>query len=292
MTAHGISDFTGRGVASNTAVRWYTVARRHWPFAVVGCILMLAVVGPVIAPYDPLQPAAGIPLQAPSLSHPFGTDQLGRDILSRVLAGGRLSISVSVLAVSTAVVMGAILGTTAAAAHRLMAETIMRALDIVLSFPGILLAIILAAALGRGMTTLVIVIGVIFMAPVGRLVRAVVSTELEEDYVLSARLIGTKSVRLLGRHVGVNALPPVLVYATTLLAEAIIMEAALSFIGVGIAPPAPSWGNIMFDGQAFLYTGEWWIGFFPGAAIFVIVILLNSAADTLNDRLESGVERL
>jgi peptide/nickel transport system permease protein len=266
-------------------------AWRNWPVVLVSCIIAGALLAPSVAPYDPLQVAVGAPLQSPSALHPFGTDQAGRDLLSRVLAGGRVSIVVGVLSVVVAGVLGGLLGTVAAAVRRGPRELIMRILDVFLSFPGILLAIILAAALGRGIVTVVIVIAVVFTAPVARLVRAVVAAELEEDYVAAARLIGTGRARLLGRHVAINALPSVLVYATTLLAEAIIIEAGLSFIGVGISPPAPSWGNIMFEGQAFLYTGQWWIGLFPGAGIFLTVLLLNTAADALSDRFDTGVER-
>jgi peptide/nickel transport system permease protein len=232
-----------------------------------------------------------VPLSPPSGAHLFGTDQVGRDVFSRVLAGTRISFVVGISAAALAVGVGALLGVVAAMAPRWIGEVVMRCLDVMLAFPAILLAVVLAAGLGSGMLTTIIVLAVVYTPALGRYVRALVLGELEEDYIVAARLLGTRRIRLVGYQIGVNILVPVVVYAATVTAEAIILEAALSYIGVGIQPPSPSWGNIINDGKDLLYSGQWWISGFGGLAVFLAALSLNGSANALNRRLDAGTER-
>jgi ABC-type dipeptide/oligopeptide/nickel transport system permease subunit len=167
----------------------------------------------------------------------------------------------------------------------------MRGLDVMLAFPAILLAVVLAASLGAGTLTTIVVLTIVYTPALARFVRALVLGQLEEDYVVAARMLGTRRIRLVGYHIGVNIAVPMLVYLATVTAEAIILEAALSYIGVGIPPPAPSWGNIISDGKGLLYSGQWWISGFGGLAVFGAVLTLNASANALNRRLDAGVER-
>ena len=260
--------------------------RRALPFIALAGLALLVLLGPLLAPFDPVKQQVGEPLTGPSLDHLFGTDQFGRDVFSRVLAGARTSIGVGAIATLAALAAGAILGATAASLGRTADEVIMRTLDIVLSFPGILLAVVMAAVFGAGWSTTVLVMAVVYTPAFARIVRAVVLGELSEDYVTAARLIGSTRVRVMTYHVGVNAALPILVFATVVLADAIVLEAALSFIGVGIRPPEPSWGNVMSEGRAFISSGRWWITTAGGTAVFVTVLLLNWLSEELRRRLE------
>jgi peptide/nickel transport system permease protein len=260
--------------------------RRALPFVALAGLALLVLFGPLLAPYDPVEQQVGEPLTGPSPSHLFGTDQFGRDVFSRVLAGARTSIGVGAIATLAALAAGAILGATAAGLGRKADELIMRTLDIVLSFPGILLAVVMAAVFGAGWSTTVLVMAVVYTPAFARIVRAVVLGELSEDYVTAARLIGSTRVRVMTYHVGVNAVLPILVFATVVLADAIVLEAALSFIGVGIRPPEPSWGNVMSEGRAFISSERWWITTAGGTAVFVTVLLLNWLSEDLRRRLE------
>lgn len=261
------------------------------PFVALAVLVLVAIAWPLLVPFDPLDTRAGRPLQPPSSAHWFGTDQSGRDVFSRVLAGTRISLLVGGLSALLATALGALLGTICAMAKTWIAEPIMRCLDVMLAFPAILLAVVLAATLGTGESTTVIVLAAVYTPAIARFVRALVLGELEEDYVLSARLLGTRKIRLVGYHVGANMAIPLLVYTAAIAAEAIIAEAALSYIGLGIPPPAPSWGNIINDGKGLLYSGQWWVSGFGGLAVFVAVFTLNGAANALNRRLDAGVER-
>lgn len=284
--------FAPAGAALLTrARRTLGAARENGPLVALALLVLLAIAWPLVVPYDPLDTHAGPALSAPSGAHPFGTDQVGRDVLSRVLAGTRISFVVGVSAAALAAAIGGLLGIVAAMAPRWIGEVVMRCLDVMLAFPAILLAVVLAAGLGAGMLTTIVVLATVYTPALARFVRALVLGQLEEDYVVAARMLGTRRIRLVGYHMGVNILVPVLVYAATVTAEAIILEAALSYIGVGINPPAPSWGNIVNDGKGLLYSGQWWISGFGGLAVFLAALTLNGSANTLNRRLDAGVER-
>ncbi|MFC0530318.1 ABC transporter permease [Phytohabitans kaempferiae] len=263
--------------------------RRWWLHGAVfgaAALLLVTVLAPLLTPYDPLQTGAGTPLTGPSADHWLGTDQSGRDVFSRVIAGSRISFVVGIAATAVALVAGAVLGGLAAWARRWVGELIMRVLDVLMAFPGILLAVVLAAAFGSGTTTSVVIFAIIYTPPFARFVRAAATRELSEEYVTFARIIGSRAHRVLGYHVGANLLVPVAVFATTVLAEVVVAEAALSFIGVGTQPPTPSWGNVISDGRAFIGSGQWWISVSGGAAVFLTVLVFNSLAAHLGRRLE------
>ncbi len=164
----------------------------------------------------------------------------------------------------------------------------MRVLDILMAFPGILLAVVLAAAFGSGTVTSMVIFGIIYTPPFARFVRASAMKELNEDYVTFSKIIGTRYLRLMGYQVGANLMVPLAVFATAVLAEIVVLEAALSFIGVGTQPPAPSWGNIINDGRAFVGSGHWWISTSGGAAVFLTVITFYSLSAYFGRRIEGG----
>ncbi|MEN3284536.1 MAG: peptide/nickel transport system ATP-binding protein [Solirubrobacteraceae bacterium] len=258
-----------------------------WCVCLALLLLIVLVVLPAIVSGSPTRLNAGAPLDAPSGAHWFGTDQNGRDVATRVLYGARLSALVAGSTALLVLLIGGVLGATAASGPRWLGELIMRAMDVGMAFPGILLAIVLAAAIGPSLTTTVIVLVVIYTPSMTRVVRAAVFNEFGEDYVTAARLIGTRPIRLVGYHVGVNAALPVIVYATIVMADSIVAEAALSFLGAGIKAPAPSWGNIIHDGQTVVAAGAWWVSLFPGIAIVLTVILLNRFSEAIGRRLRA-----
>lgn len=259
----------------------------RWTTLLAAVLVLVLAVLPAIVSTSPIALNAGPPLAPPSGDHLFGTDQLGRDIASRVLHGARISMLVAVGSALFALLLGGTLGAVAASSPKRMGEVIMRSLDVLLAFPGILLAIVLAAAIGPSMTTTVIVLSILYSPSMARVVRAAVFTEYGEDYVTAARLLGTSRIRLVGYQIGVNAALPVMVYTTVIAADAIVAEAALSFLGAGIKPPAPSWGNIIHDGQSVIDAGAWWVSFFPGLAIVLTVLGLNRFSEALGNRLRS-----
>jgi ABC-type dipeptide/oligopeptide/nickel transport system permease subunit len=262
--------------------------RENLIFGITAVVLLIAIAWPLIVPHSPTAQEVGPPLAAPSFDHPFGTDQFGRDVFSRVLAGTRISIGIGLAATAAALLLGGALGSIAALSGGWRNELIMRSIDVIMAFPGILLAVVLAAALGAGVLTTIVVMTVLYVPAFARVTRAAVLSQKEEDYVTAARLLGSTRVRVFSYHIGINALSPVIVFATTIIADAIVLEAALSFIGVGIPPPSPSWGNIISDGRQFVYAGDWWISTFGGLAIFATVLLFNRLSDVLGRRLAVG----
>lgn len=278
-SVNGLARRLTRALSSNPLVRWSTGA--------VVLLILIILVLPALVDTSPTELAVGPPLAPPSASHWFGTDQLGRDVLSRVLYGARISLTIAPLAAAIALVVGGTLGAVAASSRGRTGELIMRSFDVILAFPGILLAIVLASAIGPSMTTTVIVLAVIYSPSMARVVRAAVFSEFGEDYVTAARLLGTSRIRLVGYHIGRNAALPVMVYVTLVMADAIVAEAALSFLGAGIRPPAPSWGNVIHDGQSVLEAGAWWLSLFPGLAIVLAVLGLNRFSEVLGRRMRS-----
>ncbi|WP_046772703.1 ABC transporter permease [Jiangella alkaliphila] len=250
-------------------------------------LVVVLVVLPLLMPYSPRAIDGAAALQAPSGEHWFGTDQLGRDVLSRVVYGARLSLLVAVCSGGAALLGGGLLGALAASSRGWVNELIMRVMDVGLAFPGILLAVVLAAAIGPSLWATVVVLGVIYTPSMARVVRAAVFTEQGEDYVTAATLFGSRKIRVVGYHIGLNAALPVMVYTTLVMADAVVTEAALSFIGAGIRPPAPSWGNIISDGQAVMGAGAWWVSLFPGLAIVAAVLVLNRCSEAVGTRLRS-----
>lgn len=274
--------------AAASAVLPVARVRRPWPLYACGVLFLLAVIGPWIAPYDPLEVGVGGFSSPPSLAHPLGTDVSGRDVLSRVLAGTRVSVFVSLCATAAAGAIGGSLGAIAALAHRRLSELIMRMMDVVMSLPGILLAIVLATALGGGTSTTILALTAVYTPSFARVVRGAILGELQEDYVVAAGQFGTGKLRLLTHHVGINVVVPIAVFATVIMADAVILEGGLSFIGLGVPPPAPSWGNVIADGRQVVLAGDWWISASGGAALVIAVYTLIRTASWLAQRLDDS----
>ncbi len=245
----------------------------------------VAVFAPLVTSVSPL--ATGTPVQAPSGEHWFGTDAIGRDIYARVVYGARTSLLIGLCATGTALVVAAVLGSVAATAGKVVSEVLMRLLDIVMSFPGIALAAVFVAVFGNSVPVLVFAIGFLYIPQLSRVVRANVLTQFGEDYVAASRVMGARTPWILFKHVARNCLAPIMVFATVLVADAIVFEASLSFINAGVKPPNPSWGNILADGKQVLLSGYWWPTFFPGLMILVTVLSLNVLAEGLTDTLAS-----
>ncbi|MEU6739853.1 dipeptide/oligopeptide/nickel ABC transporter permease/ATP-binding protein [Streptosporangium sandarakinum] len=248
--------------------------------AVLAAVTLLAVLAPLLAG-DPL--ATGVPATPPGADHWFGTDRAGRDIFARIAHGARSSLLIGLGATAVAVLAGAVLGSLAATSRRVVGEGIMRVLDVIMSFPGIALAAVLVAVFGRSLPILILTIAFLYVPQLTRVVRANVLAQYGEDYVAAERVIGAPRRYILVRHVAVNCAAPIMVFATVLVADAIIFEASLSFIGAGIQDPAPSWGNVLSYGRQIVLSGGWWATFFPGLAILVTVLALNLLAEGLTD---------
>lgn len=251
---------------------------------VVSLIVAVAVLAPLIAPHDPLRNNFRTRLQPPGEMFWFGTDHFGRDILSRILHGGRISL---IIGASTVVVTG-IFGTAIGAIagfFRALDEPIMRLMDAIMAFPAILLAMAIAAVMGASVTNVVIALSIATTPHTARIVRGSVLVVREMEYVEAARALGASELRVLFRHVLVNVTGPLIVRLTYVFAIAILAEAALSFIGVGPPPPAPSFGNIIANGRDFMIVAPW-ITIFPGLAIIAVVLGLNLLGDGLRDVLD------
>ncbi|MFI8227681.1 dipeptide/oligopeptide/nickel ABC transporter permease/ATP-binding protein [Streptomyces sp. NPDC085900] len=255
-------------------------------------VVLVAVLAPLIAPDDPLdqqEPVGGT--GHPSAEHWMGQDSLGRDILSRLMYGARWSLAIGLGATALALVVGALIGAVAATSRKAIDETLMRCLDVVMAFPGIALAAVLVAVFGGGITVLICAIAFLFTPPVARVVRANVLDQYGEDYVTAERVIGARTPHIVLRHVAVNCAAPVLVFCTVQVAEAIVFEASLSFIGAGVRPPDPSWGSVIADGKNMVLTGGWWATVFPGLLMLVTVLSLNILSEGVSDAWASPAGR-
>ncbi|WP_022888775.1 dipeptide/oligopeptide/nickel ABC transporter permease/ATP-binding protein [Agromyces italicus] len=246
-------------------------------------IVLLAVFAPLVAPYDPLK--SGIPAQPPSWEHLFGTDRNGRDIFSRLVFGARYSLAIGLGATTLALIAGAVVGSIAATGPNWVREVIMRILDIIMSFPGIALAIVFVAVFGKELPVLIGTIAFLYIPQIARIVRANVLAQVGEDYVAAERVMGARMPYILAWHVARNCAAPILVFVTVLVADAIVFEASLSFIGAGVQDPAPSWGNVIASGRNLLLSGGWWATFFPGVLILLTVLSLNVLAEGVTDAL-------
>ena len=256
---------------------------------VLAIVVLAAVFAPLIAPHDPL--ATGTPIQPPSSEHPFGTDSVGRDILSRVIYGARSSLLIGLFATGLALLAAAVLGSIAATSNKVVSEVLMRILDIIMSFPAIALAAVFVAVWGNNVAILIIAIGFVYTPQLSRIIRANVLGQFGEDYVSASRVMGASTPHILLKQVARNCIAPVLVFATVLVADAIVLEASLSFINAGVAPPNPSWGNILSDGQGILLTGAWWPTFFAGLMLLITVLCLNIMSEGMTDALASPPAR-
>lgn len=253
--------------------------------AILAIIALAAIFAPLITPFGPL--ASGTPVQPPSAEHWFGTDRQGRDIFSRLVYGGRYSLVIGLGATLIALAVACVLGTIAATAPKWISETLMRIMDIVMSFPGIALAAVFVAVFGKSLPVLVLTIAFLYVPQLTRIVRANILDQYGEDYVSSVRVMGARTSRIIVKHVARNAMAPVLVFATILVADAIVFEASLSFLQAGVPDPEPSWGNVIAAGRNLLMSGAWWATFFPGILIMITVLCLNILSEGMTDAMVS-----
>ena len=248
---------------------------------VLGLLVLTAVFAPLLATHDPY--LTGSAVGGPSGEHWLGTDSSGRDIYTRLIWGARWSLAVGLGAIAIALVAGALIGALAATSSRRVGETIMRVLDVVMAFPGVALAAVLVAVFGRGLIVLILALGFLYMPSMARVVRANVLAQYGEDYVDAERIIGAKRFYIITRHVAVNCAAPILVFCTVMVADAIVFEASLSFIGAGVQPPDPSWGAVLAEGKELVLTGGWWATLFPGLLILTTVLALNVLSEGISD---------
>ncbi|WP_327641120.1 dipeptide/oligopeptide/nickel ABC transporter permease/ATP-binding protein [Kribbella sp. NBC_00482] len=249
--------------------------------AVLAVVILAAVLAPLLTPYDILtQEDAG---GGPSGAHWFGLDSANRDIFTRLVYGARWSLMIGLGATALALTAGAIVGAVAATSRKAVDETVMRLLDVVMAFPGIALAAVLVAVFGGSVPVLVIAIAFLYTPPVARVVRANVLAQYGEDYVVAEKIIGARTPHILLRHVAINCAAPVLVFCTVMVADAIVFEASLSFIGAGVRPPEPSWGSVIADGKNMVLLGGWWATVFPGLLILITVLSLNILSEAVSD---------
>ncbi|MBI2885705.1 MAG: ABC transporter permease [Chloroflexi bacterium] len=258
--------------------------------SVAGAVVILvftlvAVFAAALAPYDPIQTDTSVAFGPPSVLHWFGTDNLGRDILSRIVHGARISLWIGIISVAIGAAVGTVLGLLAGYYARVVDSVIMRLTDAMLAFPGILLALIFVAALGSNLVNLMIAVGISSVPRYARLVRGSVLSAKENVYVEAARAIGCDNPRIMFRHILPNVIAPVIVVSTLGVAAAILAAASLSFLGLGIQPPTPEWGAMLSGGRDYLRTA-WWITVFPGLAITLVVLSTNMLGDGLRDALD------
>jgi peptide/nickel transport system permease protein len=251
---------------------------------VLAVIIVAAVAAPLLTSYDPTFLNPGIRLQGLSGEHWFGTDGSGRDVFTRIIYGARVSLLVGLSVMLFAAVVGTLLGLISGYYPR-VDSLIMRVMDGLMSFPSILLAIAIMASLGPSTTNVIIALTVVYIPSIARLVRSTTLVTKQQPYVESARAIGVRDHVILRRYIFANALSPLIVQCTFVVAFAIISEASLSFLGAGVPPGTPTWGNMLREGQQFLQIA-WWLAVFPGSALFMLVLALNLFGDGLRDALD------
>ncbi len=272
---------------------WYYIVFKRLikgKLALLGLIIFLAVIvvsllAPWISPYDPNATNTSELIKPPSAAHWMGTDELGRDVLSRIISGTRISLVVGVIAVLIALASGSLLGLIAGYWRGYIDNVIMSVMDAIWAFPTLILALAITAALGPSLTNVTIAIGLVFTPGFARLVRGMVLTVREREYIQSARSIGLNDREIITRYIWPNITPTIIVQATLNAAQAIIAEASLSFLGLGIQPPAASWGSMLKAGYPYLEMASW-LSIFPGLAILITVLGLNFLGDGLRDAMD------
>lgn len=268
-----------------------TALRRRWrwmtwvPTLFLALVVVCAIFPGTIAPYDPNVGKLEEFLLPPSAAHWFGTDALGRDVLSRVIAGGRVSLIVGVLSVALALVIGVPLGIASALSAGWIGEAIMRATDLFLAMPSVLIALAIAATVGPSLVNVILLVGFIYWAPFARMVRSEALSIRERDFIQSAYAIGCGQARMVFVHMLPNLANTIIVLASLQIAAAILLESTLSFLGVGVPPPAPTWGTMVSEGRPYVQLA-WWVVTFPGIAIMAAVLCINVLGDELRDRLD------
>lgn len=288
--SQGNWDTLGSSAKASSFTRDAVRRLRKNPGAVVGLIVLIAIIlisifASQLAPYDPIQQDTTAIRQGPSLQHLMGTDNFGRDIFSRVLYGGLLSLPVGFVAIGIASIIGVTCGLIAGYFGGLTETAIMRGSDILLAFPGILLALALVAILGTSLFNLMLAVGIATIPEYTRVVRSAVLSARETEYVTAAKVSGADDRSIMFRHILPNVLPPIIVLVTLGIAGAIILGSTLSFLGLGVKPPTPEWGNMLSDGRTMM-RHQWWVAFFPGAAIMITVLAINLFGDGLRDAID------
>ena len=253
--------------------------------AIVGLVVLCAAVPSLVAPYDPDELATGDLLAPPSADHLLGTDEFGRDLFSRIIHGSRMEVVVSVAGVALAVVVGAPIGLLAGYRGGLFDTVAMRIQDALLAFPAILFAILVVAAFGTSALGIVLTVAVVYIPRLARLVRGSVLVLKEQDFVVASHACGARERRLILHHILPNAVPPILVQVTLAMAVAILIEAGLSYLGLGIQPPTATWGTLLQHAQQYPAQAPWYV-LAPGFCIFVVVLALNTIGDALRDTLD------
>jgi len=252
-------------------------------FVLLLAFMTLAVLGPTLAPHDPLASNAARKLEAPSRAHWFGTDQVGRDILSRVMVATRLDFAISLSAVALSFAIGSLAGSCAGFFGGWTERLVSRVVDTIMAFPLFVLAMAIVAALGNTVANVVYATAIINLPFYARMARAETNVRREAGYVEAARLCGNGPARVLAFHIFPNCLPPMMVQLSLNMGWAILNAAGLSFIGLGVRPPVPEWGIMVADGAAFMVSGEWWVALFPGLALMLAVFCFNLLGDALRD---------
>jgi peptide/nickel transport system permease protein len=267
-------------------VPWRRLSPRIWiGLTVIGLMIFLALTADFLTPYDPNYQDYRALRQPPSLEHPFGTDQVGRDVYSRVIYGTRISLLVGVIAVGIGMTAGVVIGLVAGLYGGWVEEILMRVMDAIYAFPALVLALAITAALGTGIVNIMIAIGVVYMPSYARLVRGQVLSVREREFVIAARLLGASMSRLMFLHIWPNVTAPIIVQASLNVSTAILTEASLSFLGLGVRPPTPSWGSSLQGGYQYLSTAPW-LSIYPGLAIFIAVLAFNLFGDGLRQLLD------
>jgi peptide/nickel transport system permease protein len=251
---------------------------------IVGFFIIIAIFAPIVAPYNPGKIDMENILTAPSYSHIFGTDSLGRDLFSRMIYGTRISLTVGFIAVGIAAIIGIALGAIAGYYGKWADAVIMRFIDIMLCFPTFFLILAVIALLEPSIINIMAIIGATSWMGMARLMRAEILSLKERDFIYAERAIGASDLRIIARHLIPNAMAPVLVSITLGIAGAILVESSLSFLGIGVQPPTPSWGNILSEGKAVMGAG-WWMMAFPGLAIFITVLGYNLLGEGIREKL-------
>jgi peptide/nickel transport system permease protein len=265
--------------------RWRQFTRHRVALAGLTILLLLGLacgLAPLLAPYPPEMPNVELIREPPSLAHPMGTDQLGRDQLSRLMYGGRFSLEVGVLATLIAILVGTAFGALSGYYGGVLDPLLMRFTDFMLSIPRLLLLLLIAAVFGTSIGLIIVLIGLTAWMNVARLVRATVLGLREQEFIAAARLLGAGDLRLIARHILPNAVGPVIVAATLGVAGAILTESTLSYLGFGVQPPTPTWGNMLQNAQSEMYNAPW-LAIFPGLLIFATIMSINFIGDGLRD---------
>jgi len=267
------------------------------PLGIIGTFVLMAILAPLLSPSSPYEQSLRNRLKPPvwdergSWTHPLGTDRLGRDMLARIVYGSRVSLAAGVLTVLLASAVGAAVGLVAGYYGGRVDAVLMRITDATMSFPVILLALILAVTVGPSFFNVVVAIAVILWARYARVIRGEVLTLMELDFIAQARIAGAGPWRIITRHLAPNTLNTLVVLVTLQVGYVIIVEAALSFLGAGIPPPTPAWGSMIAEGRDFV-TSAWWVSFLPGLAILLVVLAFNLIGDWLRDTLDPKLRQL